>query len=343
MGQPDPELQHWVEKLRSGDHRALARAITCVVERQALAKPLLRDLFPLSGQALVLGLTGPPGSGKSTLADAIAGRYRAAGDSVGIVAVDPTSPFTGGAILGDRIRMQAHHRDPGVFIRSLATRGALGGLAQSAADVVTLLDAAGKRRILVETVGVGQDEVDIVQLADVTIVVLVPGMGDEVQAIKAGLMEIADIFVLNKAERGADRLEQEIRAMLTLAPHPPGDGVWRPPIVKTTATTGAGLDDLLSAVAQRLEWIARHGGLAHHRALQWRQRLPFLLRDRLAETILDPVLTPGRLDQLAAALADRRADPNAAADSVLAEVAKSMAASASAARAFAAPGTKPEA
>ncbi|MGH9471754.1 MAG: methylmalonyl Co-A mutase-associated GTPase MeaB [Terriglobales bacterium] len=341
MGQPDPQLHPWVELLRTGDHRALARAITCVVERQPLAEALLHALFPLSGHALVLGLTGPPGSGKSTLADAIAGHYRRAGDSVGIVAVDPTSPFTGGAILGDRIRMQQHHRDPEVFIRSLATRGALGGLAQSAADVVTLLDAAGKRRILVETVGVGQDEVDIVQLADVTLVVLVPGMGDEVQAIKAGLMEIADIFVLNKAERGAERLEQEIRAMLALAPRSPG-AAWRPPIIKTTATAGAGLDELMAAVSQRLDWIAQHGGLVHHRALQWRQRLPSLLRDRLAEGILYPLLTPERLDQLASALADRRADPHAAADAILAEALQSLAPSSPADCALGARSTKPE-
>lgn len=305
-------------RLRSGDSRWLARAITTVVERAPGAETLLRAAFPLTGHALVVGLTGPPGSGKSTLVDGLARRFRGAGQTLGIVAVDPTSPFTGGAILGDRIRMQAHHNDPGIFIRSLATRGALGGLAQAASDVVALLDAAGKDRILVETVGVGQDEVDIVQLADVTAVVLMPGMGDEVQAIKAGLMEIADVFVINKADRGPERLEQEIKAMLALAPHTDGKDAWQIPIVKTVATNGDGLAELDAAIAARVAWLEAHGGLARHRAHQWQQRLRQFARDRLAERILGPLLSDERLADLAESITTHGADPYAAVDTLIA-------------------------
>ncbi|HVA62839.1 MAG TPA: methylmalonyl Co-A mutase-associated GTPase MeaB [Terriglobales bacterium] len=309
-------METLLNRLRAGDVRGLARAITGVVERERGAEALLRAAYAHTGHARVVGLTGPPGSGKSTLVDALARRYRAAGETLGIVAVDPTSPFTGGAILGDRIRMQAHHNDPGIFIRSLATRGALGGLAQAASEVVALLDASGKDRILVETVGVGQDEVDIIQLADVTVVVLVPGMGDEVQAIKAGLMEIADVFVINKAERGPERLEQEIQAMLALAPSGGGEA-WRPPIVKTVATSGEGVENLQAAIAQRLEWLESHGGLTRHRARQWQQRLRQLARDRLAERLLAPLLTEERLAEAAEAIAREGADPYAAVDALI--------------------------
>jgi len=312
-------MADWEEKLRSGETRWLARAISSVVERVPGAEALLHAAYRLGGSARVVGLTGPPGSGKSTLVDALARRYRAAGETVGIVAVDPTSPFTGGAILGDRIRMQAHHADPGIFIRSLATRGALGGLAQSAAEVVALLDAAGRQRILVETVGVGQDEVDIIQLADVTVVVLVPGMGDEVQAIKAGLMEIADIFVINKSERGPERLEQEIKAMLSLAPHAEGARPWRPPIVRTVATDGTGVEALQAAVQDRLAWLDLHGGLAQHRARQWEQRLRLLARDRLAERVLRPKMSDARVQALAEAIAANRQDPLNAVDAMITE------------------------
>ncbi|MGH9394308.1 MAG: methylmalonyl Co-A mutase-associated GTPase MeaB, partial [Terriglobales bacterium] len=290
-----------------------------VVERAPDSEALLRAAYRHAGRARVLGVTGPPGSGKSTLVDALARRYRAASQTVGIVAVDPTSPFTGGAILGDRIRMQAHHADPGIFIRSLATRGALGGLAQAAADVVALLDAAGRERILVETVGVGQDEVDIIQLADVTVVVLVPGMGDEVQAIKAGLMEIADIFVINKSERGPERLEQELKSMLSLAPRSDAAEPWRPPIVRTVATAATGVENLDAAIAQRFDWLERHGGLALHRARQWQQRLRQLARDGLAEGFLASLLSDERRAAVAAAIARDGADPFAAVDALIAE------------------------
>ena len=198
--------------------RALARAISTIEDDRPESRDLLKALFPFSGRARVIGLTGAPGAGKSTLVDQLAREYRKQENTVGIIAVDPTSPYTGGAILGDRIRMQSHHADPGIYIRSMATRGCLGGLARATTDVATALDASGKDIVLIETVGVGQDEVDIVRLADVTVVILVPGMGDDVQTIKAGIMEIADIFVINKSDReGADRVEREIRAMQSLA------------------------------------------------------------------------------------------------------------------------------
>lgn len=307
-----------IDKLQSGDARWLARALTAVVERAPEAEALLRAAYPHTGRATVIGLTGAPGAGKSTLADALAKAYRAAGETLGIVAVDPTSPFTGGAILGDRIRMQELHSDPGVFIRSLATRGAMGGLATAASEVVALLDAAGKDRILVETVGVGQDEVDIIKLADVTVVVLVPGMGDAVQTLKAGLMEIADVFVINKADRGPERLEQELRAMLALAPREDREG-WRPPIVKTVATTGSGIGELQQAIAGRLAWMEAHGGMQHFRARQWEERLRQLARQRLADRLLAPLLSEERLQGLAETVARHGTDPYTAVDAVISE------------------------
>jgi LAO/AO transport system kinase len=213
-----PEIQTWIEQLRAGDARALARAISVVENHSPGWSELLKAIFPYSGHARILGLTGPPGAGKSTLVDQLARHYRKEGQSIGIIAVDPTSPYTGGAILGDRIRMQEHSSDSGIYIRSMATRGSLGGLARTTADVSTILDASGRDLIMIETVGVGQDEVDIVRLADITVVILVPGMGDDVQTIKAGIMEIADIFVINKSDRdGAERVEREIRALQSLA------------------------------------------------------------------------------------------------------------------------------
>ena len=250
-------MNEWARKIREGDARALARAATGVENRDPEALEVVRQLGP--GHARVVGITGPPGAGKSTLVDALARVLRAAGSTVAILAVDPSSRISGGAILGDRIRMQQHHADAGIFIRSMATRGTTGGLSRATADLARLMDAAGKDYVIIETVGVGQDEVEIAGLAQVTVVVLVPGMGDDVQAIKAGIMEIADVFVINKADLpGADRVEQELQAMLSL-----GQGK-RPPILRTVATEGTGIADLAALVGQA-SWPVqgRPGGLPH--------------------------------------------------------------------------------
>ena len=263
----EPNLEQLVANLRAGNLRALARAISMVENRSADSTELLKALFPHSGNALLVGLTGAPGAGKSTLVDQLAREYRKQGKTIGIVAVDPTSPFSGGAILGDRIRMQSHYADAGIYIRSMATRGSLGGLASTTADVATVLDASGRDLVMIETVGVGQDEVDIVRLADVTVVILVPGMGDDVQTIKAGIMEIADIFVINKSDReGAERVEREIRAMQSLAARQDN---WVPPIVKTVASEGTGIAELRAGDREisRVFAAERDGARAAHAKL----------------------------------------------------------------------------
>jgi LAO/AO transport system kinase len=301
-----PNLQPWIERLRSGDARALARAISTVENRTPDAADLLKALFPHSGKARVLGMTGPPGAGKSTLVDQLAKHYRREGKTLGIVAVDPTSPYTGGAILGDRIRMQDHHSDPGIYIRSMATRGSLGGLARTTADVATVLDASGKDLILIETVGVGQDEVDIVRLADITVVILVPGMGDDVQTIKAGIMEIADIFVINKSDRdGAENVEREIRAMQTLAARKDG---WTPPIVKTVASEGKGVEELAAAIAGYEAYLQKENLVQKHNIENWQGRLVEMLRDAMLERARHE-LGNGRVEQYAAEVAEHKRDP----------------------------------
>jgi LAO/AO transport system kinase len=300
-------IQDWVERIRAGEVRALARAISVIEDNAPGAAQLLKALFPFSGKARVIGLTGAPGAGKSTLVDQLAREYRKQERTVGIIAVDPTSPYTGGAILGDRIRMQAHHADSGVFIRSMATRGNLGGLARATIDVATVLDASGKDMVLIETVGVGQDEIDIVRLADVTIVILVPGMGDDVQTIKAGIMEIADIFVINKSDReGADRVEREIRSMQSLAMR---HDHWTPPIVKTVATEGKGVHDLAVAVANYEQFLQKQDLLLKKKISNWRERLIEMLRESLLERLLSERMKDGDLSRLAADIAEHRRDP----------------------------------
>jgi len=300
------DLQAWMGRLRSGDPRALARAISAVENRAPESAPLLKMLFPYSGRARILGLTGPPGAGKSTLVDQLARHYRRQGKTLGIIAVDPTSPYTGGAILGDRIRMLDHHADAGIYIRSMATRGSLGGLARTTADVATVLDASGRDLILIETVGVGQDEVDIVRLADVTIVILVPGMGDDVQTIKAGIMEIADIFVINKSDLdGAERVEREIRAMQSLAARQDG---WIPPVVKTVAVAGKGIEDLVAVIATYEAYLQKENLVLKRNIQNWRQRLVEMLRDAMLERARTE-LGDGRVEQYAAQVAEHKRDP----------------------------------
>lgn len=299
-------LQSWIDRLKTGDARALARAITTVENRNAGWAELLKALFPQTGRARILGLTGSPGAGKSTLVDQLAKHYRKQDRTVGIIAVDPTSPYTGGAILGDRIRMQDHFSDPGIYIRSMATRGSLGGLARATADVATVFDAAGRDLIMIETVGVGQDEVDIVRLADITIVILVPGMGDDVQSIKAGIMEIADIFVINKSDRdGAERVEREIRTLQSLAIR---SDHWTPPIVKTVASDGTGIAELAAAIEQYESYLKKEDLALQHSVENWQKRLLEMLRDALLEQAQER-LGNGNLERFATEVAEHKRDP----------------------------------
>jgi LAO/AO transport system kinase len=310
------DVSNWAEQIRAGDTRAVSRAITAIEDNTPDAEHLLRLIFPETGQAFVIGVTGAPGTGKSTLVDRLASHYRGHGDRVGIIAVDPTSPYTGGAILGDRIRMQGHASDPGMFIRSMATRGFLGGLARTTGDVALVLDAAGKQFIFIETVGVGQDEVDIVRLADCTLVLLVPGMGDDVQNMKAGLMEIADIFVLNKSDReGVDRLEMELEAMLQLAPERDG---WKPAIVRTVATENKGVEELASAIAQYRERTAKSDESQARKIEHWKSRLLALAEAAVVKRAVTGAEGEAALDHLAREVAARRKDPYAASRELLA-------------------------
>jgi len=304
------------ERVFAGDARGIARAISLIEDESPAGAELVRAIYPRTGRAYLVGVTGPPGAGKSTLVDRMTTEWRKASQTVGIVAVDPTSPFSGGAILGDRVRMGAHFGDAGVFIRSMATRGHLGGLARATSDVALVLDAAGKDIVMIETVGVGQDEVDIVRTADVSIVVLVPGTGDEVQALKAGIMEIADIFVVNKADRdGADRLVQSVSAMLSLQTFQPGD--WRPPILKTEATSGAGVPELIDAI----QTFRAHS--AATRGARQRTRQEYRLRDLLAHRfmqLVEETLPAGELQRIVDGIAAREVDPYSAAADLMRRV-----------------------
>ena len=306
-----------VERLIDGDVRALARAISTCEEDAAGAAALLREVFHLTGRSVVVGVTGPPGAGKSSLVDCLITHYRGASKKVGVVAVDPSSAYSGGAILGDRIRMQQHATDPGVFIRSMATRGNLGGLSKAANDAIDLLDAAGYDPIILETVGVGQDEIEVARSADVVAVVLVPGMGDDIQAIKAGILEIADLFVINKADRpGADRVEADLAYMLSLVAD---EERGAPEILRTVAVRDEGVTELIEGIERYLE-RAGPDRRARRRRDRAESRFLGLLRERLLGRVLENGLAAGDLERTVRAIADRQTDPYTAVEEILARV-----------------------
>src|SRR5215210_7789664 len=304
-----------IERLFAGNSRAVARAISKVEDGSGEAAGLMKAVFPHTGRGLVVGITGSPGAGKSSLVDKLALLYRQRGERVGIICVDPSSPFSGGAILGDRIRMQTLGLDEGVFIRSMATRGNLGGLARATVDAVAILDAAGYAKIIVETVGVGQDEVEIVKAADVSVVVLVPGMGDDIQAIKAGIMEIGDIFVINKADKeGVYATEKELESLLSLASRDDG---WDPPIVKTVATENQGIATLAQAIDGFCQAQLGQRGTSERRKAIARWRIVELLRESLLARVLASDSSVAMLNRLADEVATRRRDPYSAVEEII--------------------------
>lgn len=305
-----------VEGILKGNIRSIARGITAIENNTSDALSLMKQLFPHTGKATVIGLTGSPGAGKSSLVDTLAKLYRQRGEKVGILAVDPSSPFSGGAILGDRIRMQSLALDPGIYIRSMATRGNLGGLARATADAALILDAAGYDRVIVETVGVGQDEVDIVKTADVTLVVMVPGMGDDIQSIKAGIMEIGDLFIINKSDReGVERIEKELEAMLSLGHRP---DFWQPPILKTVATRHQGLDEVIEAIASYLTFLQQHQQARQDRQARIAElKLTELLRDKLLAVARRRAATSSEWSAWANQVATRERDPYSIVEEIL--------------------------
>jgi LAO/AO transport system kinase len=304
-----------LQRLIKGEPRAIARAISQIEDRREASAELMKGVFPNTGNAVVVGMTGAPGAGKSSLVDKLALFYKDRGERIGIICVDPSSPFSGGAILGDRIRMSALGTDRNIFIRSMATRGNLGGLSRATVDAVAILDAAGFDKVIVETVGVGQDEVEIVKTADVSVVVLVPGMGDDIQAIKAGIMEIGDVFVINKADReGVTRTQKELEALLNLAHRP---DMWNPPIVKTVATEGQGVEDLAAAIESYTEFQKQGNASRARRVSIARWRLMELLQERLLSDLLKRNGTSDKLERLAHGVAMKKNDPYSAVEELL--------------------------
>lgn len=309
--------QALIDRVTAGEPTAVARAISKVEDNAADSAELMKQIFPRAGRALIIGITGSPGAGKSTLVDKLAAFYRKGGARVGIIAVDPSSPFSGGAILGDRIRMQTLALDKGVFIRSMATRGNLGGLARATVEAAAILDAAGYEKIIIETVGVGQDEIEIAKTADVCVVVLVPGMGDDVQTMKAGIMEIGDVLVINKADRdGVLRTEKELESLLSFAAH----ADWRPPIVKTVAIESKGIEDLAAAIERSREFQKTAPASAERRQAIARWRILELLRERLVAQALAGDSALEKLDRLAAEVASKKRDPYSAVDELIKSV-----------------------
>jgi len=305
------------ERIVGGELRAAARLMRDIDDGMPSAIAELKTLYPLTGRAFIIGITGPPGAGKSTLTDKVISAYRAKGKTVAVVAIDPTSPFTGGAILGDRIRMNRHATDPGVFIRSLATRGHLGGLSRSTADVVNVFDAMGWDVIIIETVGVGQDEIDIVRTAHTSLVVMVPGLGDDIQAIKAGILEIGDVFVVNKADRpDADRAVRDLEMMVEMK-HP-GAGEWWPPVLRTVAQKGEGVAELVERIDEHWAFLQASGRLQQFERNKSALRFEEVLRDQLFHRVREKIDSAGDLAATVNAIADRQLDPYSAVEALLA-------------------------
>lgn len=310
-----------IEKVLQADARAIAKTISLIENNSSRTQSILKELYPHTGNAFILGVTGPPGAGKSTLVDKLAELIRKQEKTIGIIAIDPTSPFSGGAILGDRIRMQRHSTDPGIFIRSMATRGHLGGLSRATNDAITVLDASGKDIIIIETVGVGQDEVEIVNTAHTSIVVLTPIMGDDIQTIKAGIMEIADVFVINKADKGDyRRLEVDLKNMIEQFSREDG---WEPPIVATVAIKDTGLEELLQKIYSHREYIRKQDLLKNKAKIRSQMQLMDLIKELALQKICSISLSPEVLEQYLEKIVARESDPYSAAEDIISAFLKS--------------------